>query len=139
MTEIPKRILIIRFSSVGDIVLTLPVYRALRQAFPSAKLVALTKESFADILRTHPDVHDVMTLKPDESLSSIIARVRDQHFDVVIDLHSNLRSRIIRFLAGAKRVVSYQKAVIARRIFVRWRWRSRSLAQHTLDRYLETL
>lgn len=134
-----RKILVIRLSSLGDIVLTLPVFKALRQADPDARITALVKEQFADLLANNTDIDQVMMLKRNESLSSIIQRVRQEKFDAVIDLHANLRSRIISLFSGASKRVRYRKAALARRLYVGWRWRSQELEQHTLDRYMDAL
>lgn len=137
--ESPGRVLVIRLSSLGDVVLTLPVFHALRRAYPDARLVALTKEAFADALRASPDIDEVMTLGKDESLASLTGRVRAQAFDAVLDLHANFRSRIVSALSGAPRVVRYAKAALARRLFVGLRVSSAELERHTLDRYMDAL
>jgi len=131
------KILVIRFSSLGDVVLTLPVFRALRQAYPNAHLVALTKDAYADALRASPDINECLTLAKGETLPSIIKRIRECRFDAILDLHGNLRSRLISVLSKTPRVVRYTKAVFARRLFVGWRVSSAELERHTLDRYLD--
>ncbi len=133
------KVLVIRFSSLGDIVLTAPVFQALRSTWPEAEITALVKEDFRDVLAQNPHLDHVMTLRKGESLPALIQRVRAEHFDVVIDLHSNLRSWFVRLFSGASRRVRYRKAALARRLFVRWRWRSQELERHTLERYLATL
>jgi heptosyltransferase-2 len=133
------KILVIRLSSLGDVILTLPVLHALRQAYPAAKIVLLVKEAFADAVANHPDGIEIMTLKRGESLKSLAARVRAEAFDGVIDLHGNLRSRAVSLASGARRRVRYRKAALARRLYVGFRVAGSSLRKHTLDRYMETL
>lgn len=133
------KILVIRFSSLGDVVLTGPVFRALRQAYPEARLTALTKEEFSDVLAANPDVNERMTLRKGESLYSLVRRVRAAKFDIVIDLHANLRSNVVSAFSGAKTRVRYYKAVLARRLYVGLRLPSPDLARHTFDRYMGAL
>ncbi len=134
-----KKVLIIRFSSLGDIVLTTPVFEAVRRAWPEAQITMLTKESFNDVLLGNPHLDHVMLLKKDESLASLIQRVRNERYDVVIDLHFNLRSRIVTLFSAAKQTVHYRKAALARRLYVGWRFSSPELQAHVLDRYFEAL
>ena len=134
-----RKVLVIRFSSLGDVVLTAPVFQALRQAWPDAQITALTKEPFADVLLGNPHLNTCMVLKNGESLASLIRRVRDEHFDTVIDLHSSLRSRLVSLFSGARQTTRYRKAVLARRLYVGWRWASGELQEHTLDRYFQAL
>jgi heptosyltransferase II len=134
-----RKVLVIRFSSLGDVVLTTPVFQALRQAWPDARMTALTKEAFADALRSNPAIDECLVLHSGESLSTLIRRVRRERFDVVIDLHSNLRSRLVTLFSGAAQKVRYRKAALARRLYVRWRLASPELQEHTLDRYFHAL
>ena len=78
-------------------------------------------------------------MRKDESLWSLLRRVRAEKFDAVLDLHGNLRSRLISAFAGAARVVRYSKAALARRLFVGWRVSSAELERHTLDRYMDAV
>ena len=61
--QTPQRILVIRFSSIGDILLTTPVLRLLRQAYPTARLEFLTKATYQDVLRANPCVDDLHLLE----------------------------------------------------------------------------
>jgi len=133
------KIIVIRFSSLGDVVLTLPVFDRLRNLYPQAEIVALTKESFADVYRNHEPISRVMTLSKDQSLLSLLNQIRKEQFDVILDLHSNLRSTVIRLFCGIPRQYHYAKATLARRLFVQWRLKSPELKQHTLDRYMEVV
>lgn len=134
-----KKILVIRLSSLGDIVLSAPVFQALRRAYPEARIVSLVKEEFAGVLAAHPSIDERWVLRRGESLRLLIRRVREARFDILIDLHGNLRSRLISAFSGARRRVRYRKAALARRLYVGWRIPSRPLEQHTIDRYMETL
>jgi heptosyltransferase II len=134
-----RNILVIRFSSLGDVILTGPIFQALRQSWPDARIIALTKESFADALRGNPHINECMVLGRDESLASLVQRVRRERFDTVVDLHSNLRSHVVALFSGADKVVRYHKAALARRLYVRWRLPSSELQSHTLDRYFRVL
>jgi ADP-heptose:LPS heptosyltransferase len=134
-----RKVLVIRLSSLGDVVLTSPVFKVLRQAWPEAKITVLTKEMFADVLSENPDIDQVLLLRRGESIFSLVRRVRAEHFDVIIDLHANLRSRLVSFFSGAAQRARYHKAALARRMYVRWRRASPELQDHTLDRYFQAL
>src|SRR5262245_5177979 len=119
-----KNILVIRFSSLGDVVLSTPIYRNLKAADPSLKITAAVKDRFAGVLENNPYVDKIMVLKEGESLFSFIGKVRRENFDTLIDLHNNLRSNIVAFLSGIPKVVRYRKAFLERRLFVKKRIRS---------------
>src|SRR5687767_489767 len=88
------KFLIIRFSSIGDIVLTTPVIRCLRKKYPDAQIHYLTKQSFASIVLTNPYLNKVHVHKDD--LDGIIEELKAENFDYIIDLHHNLRTMRIK-------------------------------------------
>jgi len=134
-----QKILVIRLSSLGDVVLTLPVFQRLRSSFPDAHIAVLVKDAYADVLRGESSINEVLTLGRGESIFAVCSRIRKEKFDTILDLHANIRSRLVCWLSGAKRIVRYQKGALARRLFVGWRLSSDELKRHTLDRYLEAL
>lgn len=91
------KILIIRFSAIGDIVLTTPILRCLREKYPNAQIDYLMKESYNDILLSNPFVDQIHLFKGD--LKDTIRQLRNVSYDFIIDLQKNLRSkRIINVL-----------------------------------------
>lgn len=98
-----KRILVIRFSSLGDIILTTPVLRALRKQYPRAEIHFLTKAKFKEAIEHHPVPDKIIFLK--ESLAETVQWLQEQRYDMVIDLHDSLRSLFIRFQLNAKKYV----------------------------------
>ncbi|HLV52681.1 MAG TPA: hypothetical protein VKY29_01585, partial [Cryomorphaceae bacterium] len=79
------KILVIRFSSIGDIVLTTPVVRALaRQIYGGAEIHYLTKEKFASILRPNPHISKVHTIQ--RSTNEVIRELKDEGYDYIVDL-----------------------------------------------------
>ncbi|PRY16436.1 ADP-heptose:LPS heptosyltransferase [Pontibacter ummariensis] len=93
------KILIIRFSSIGDIVLTTPVIRCIKQQLADATVHYVTKPAFRSILEQNPYVDKVHVLSG--SLKTLIQELKDEQFDYVVDLHNNLRSRVIRARVGS--------------------------------------
>jgi ADP-heptose:LPS heptosyltransferase len=89
MDEKEIKFLIIRFSSIGDIVLTSPIVRCLKQQVEGAVVHYLTKPQYAEILENNPYIDKVHVL---ESYSKTIAKLRNEGFDYIIDLHKSLRS-----------------------------------------------
>jgi len=84
------KFLIIRFSSIGDIVLTTPVIRNLKQQCEDAEVHFVTKKQYAGILEHNPYIDKIHVL--DKSFSDLITELRNEHFHYVIDLHNNLRT-----------------------------------------------
>jgi ADP-heptose:LPS heptosyltransferase len=93
-----KKILILRFSSIGDIVLTTPVIRALKRQLPDAEIHYATKPQFKPVVAANPYLDKVHYLGP--QLKDLVEALRQEKFDFVVDLHNNLRSRLIRQQLG---------------------------------------
>lgn len=83
------KFLIIRFSSIGDIVLTSPVIRCLKQQVDNAEVHYLTKEQNAKLLTENPYIDKILTLK---SFQETVDEIREECYDYIIDLHHNLRT-----------------------------------------------
>ncbi|MCP2042297.1 glycosyltransferase family 9 protein [Pontibacter sp. HSC-36F09] len=92
------KILILRFSSIGDIVLTTPVVRCIKQQVPGAEVHYCTKQGFRGILEPNPYIDKVHTLG--DSLGELVQQLKAENFDFVVDLHNNLRTRIIKTRLG---------------------------------------
>ena len=138
VSETPSRILVIRFSSMGDIVLSSPVTRQLGRLFPDAEIDFLTRSEYVSLARALPEVASVQRFDPGTGLLSLVSRLRERRYDLAIDLHGNLRSRLVVVAGIAARVLRYDKRRFARMAIVRRRRRSRPVP-HTIDRYLEVL
>lgn len=91
------KVLVIRFSSIGDIVLTTPVLRCLKQT-PGIKVEIhfVTKEEYAVLLLHNPHIDKLHLL--DGRLTELIGKLRAERFDLVVDLHNNLRSAYIKLV-----------------------------------------
>lgn len=135
--------LIVRFSSVGDIVLSSLLVRVFRQRFPQAQIDYLVKSEFAELVRYNPHVSRVREFPQNgrfADLADFRRRILNEKYDLIIDLHDSLRSRYI--CAGAPRVVRVRKRKIARFILVRSKWDVYELfggAPSVAERYLETV
>ncbi len=101
------KILIIRFSSIGDIVLTTPVIRCVKMQLPNSKIHYLTKSSFAPIVNYNPYIDKLHYLS--DNLEEIILALKKEKFDYVIDLHHNLRTMRVKRALGIKDFYSYPK------------------------------
>jgi len=85
-----KKILIIRFSSIGDIVLTTPVLRCLKQQINSVEIHFLTKKQFFPLLQNNPNIDKIHFIE--KRLKEVIPQLKSKKFDYIIDLHKNIRS-----------------------------------------------
>lgn len=129
------KILVLRFSSIGDIVLTSPVLRCVKQQMDNVELHVATKSAFADLVCYSPHVDRVHALKDD--LDPLIADLKKERFDVVIDLHHNLRTSRVKRALGV-RAYSFPKLNIEKWLMVNFKM-DRLPKQHIVNRYLSTV
>ena len=128
------KFLIIRFSSIGDIVLTTPVIRCLKEQVEGAEVHYFTKKAFLPVLAGNPYIDQIHVL--DNSLSEIIKQLKQINFDYVIDLHHNLRTTIVKTRLNIL-AFSFNKLNIEKWLLVNMRI-NRLPNVHIVDRYLET-
>lgn len=129
------KFLIIRFSSIGDIVLTTPVVRCLKKQVLTAEVHYLTKSSYGAIVNTNPYIDKVHYLQDD--FDAMIASLREEDFDYVIDLHHNLRTLKVKRALG-KQSFSFNKLNIPKWLLTNFKI-NRLPEVHIVDRYLDTL
>ncbi len=128
-----QKILVIRFSSIGDIVLTTPVIRALHRQL-GAEVHFLTKEAFAPIVHFNPHIAKVIILA--EDFDSMTEALKAEQYDHIIDLHHNVRTQRIRFAVGSP-FTSFRKLNFEKWLLVRFGI-NRLPDSHIVDRYLAT-
>ena len=109
------KILIIRLSSLGDVILAQPVVSALRNRFPGAEITFCAKPAYAGLVRMMGQGIEV--LEYEKNLFWHLA-LRKRRFDLVLDLHGKLASWLIRVLAPAPRKAVYGKQRRLRRMIV---------------------
>jgi ADP-heptose:LPS heptosyltransferase len=129
------KFLIIRFSSIGDIVLTTPVVRCLKQQAVTAEVHFLTKAAFKPVLAANPYIDRLHLLGDD--WDGLMEQLRKEDFDYVIDLHHNLRTLKVKKALG-KQSFSFNKLNIEKWWYTTFKW-NRMPDEHIVDRYLQTL
>lgn len=128
------KVLIIRFSSIGDIVLTTPVVRALKTQVKDAEIHYATKSKFKTILESNPYIDKLILLE--NGLWSLIRQLRSERYDCIIDLHNNLRTGIIKMALGVQSY-SFNKLNVEK--WLRVNFKIDKLPNiHLVDRYLAT-
>lgn len=129
------KFLIIRFSSIGDIVLTSPVVRCLKNQVENAEIHFVTKQKFACIVSSNPNIQKVHIF--DDNFAQLIPELEKENFDYIIDLHNNFRSnRIKRRLKISS--FSFDKLNWQKMLLIRFKI-NRLPKVHIVDRYLETV
>jgi len=129
------KILVIRFSSIGDIVLTSPVVRCLANQMKGAKIHFLTKKKYACIVQSNPHISKVHIFNDD--LHLLFVELANEKFDYVIDLHHNFRSARIKRHIKAK-AFSVNKLNFEKYLLTQFKI-DRLPGVHVVDRYMETV
>ena len=137
MLTSPKNILLIKPSSLGDIIHALPTLAVLRKSFPHAKISWLVKKEWASILFNHPLIDEVIEVE--FKISKILAAIkalRARHFDLVLDLQGLFRSGGLSWLSGATTRIGFEDAREGSTIFYTTRVLAPMRGMHAVDRCL---
>ena len=129
------KILVIRFSSIGDIVLTTPVVRVLKTQLDEAEVHYVTKQQYKSIVESNPYIDKVFTL--DTDLNELVNQLKQEKYDYIIDLHNNLRTRIVKWKLGVKSF-SFRKLNVEKWLLVNMKI-NKLPSLHIVERYLEAV
>jgi heptosyltransferase-2 len=130
-----RRILIIRLSSLGDIILTTPVLRLVRESWPAARIDFMLKAEFQEVLRAHPCVDRLLPVDTREPLRQTIRVLRETHYDLVLDLHRTLRSVWLSRRSRARHRLAYRKHTLRRALLVYCKWNTLGPTTSVPERY----
>lgn len=130
------KVLVIRFSSIGDIVLTFPVLRCIKEQIPQSEIHFTTKKAFSELAHASGSIDKIHLLE--DSLSDLSKQLKNEKFDIVIDLHNNLRSRMLCFQLGIKQTFHFRKLNFLKWILVQFK-RNYLPKIHVVDRYFEAV
>lgn len=117
-----RRILLIRFSSLGDVLLITPLVNLLHCACPKAEIDVLTKTEYRDLLRSHPAITRLHTFASGQPLRHALSVLRSNTYDLALDLHCTPRSQLILRMLRGHRKLTYNKRVFRRALLVRLGW-----------------
>ncbi len=115
-----RRILIVRFSSVGDILLITPLVRAIRTRYPECHLTVLTERIFRPLLSDNPKIDRILELRDGTSLTHLAREIRHTGYTHKLDLQGDIRTRLLRSMAPGN-WSGYSKRRLARGILVRFK------------------
>lgn len=129
------KFLIIRFSSIGDIVLTTPIIRCLKNQVDGAVVHYVTKKAFLPVLEENPHIDKIHIL--DTNMNGLLAELKEENFDYIIDLHKNLRSSTIK--SKLRRIAfDFNKINLEKWLIVNLKI-NKLPDKHIVDRMFETL
>lgn len=129
------KILVIRFSSIGDIVLTSPILRCIKEQMENVELHVLTKIQYSELYATNPHVDYLHEWGEENDI--VLSDLKSANFSYVIDLHKNLRTSKIKS-ALRKESFSFPKLNIQKWLYVNFKW-NKMPDVHIVDRYFEAV
>lgn len=129
------KILIVRFSSIGDIVLTTPVVRCVKQQLKEVELHYLTKSSYQSILKDNPNIDTIWTIQ--HSIKEVVEKLKAEKFDFIVDLHNNVRTASLKLQLRTSSK-SFNKINFQKWLLVNFK-KPISYKGHVVDRYFETV
>ena len=129
------KFLVIRFSSIGDIVLTTPAIRCLKQQVENAEVHFLTKSNFKAVTEGNPYIDKFYYFKND--LGSLINELKEEQYDYIIDLHNNFRTKRIGWALNTK-VLTYNKERAEKFLLTNFHINTMK-RRHIVDRCIDTL
>ncbi|MCF0052191.1 glycosyltransferase family 9 protein [Dyadobacter sp. LJ53] len=132
----PVKFLIIRFSSIGDIVLTTPVIRCLKQQYPNAEVHFVVKKKFRQVVEHNPYIDHLHLL--DNNLEDLVKIFKTEHFDYIIDLHKTLRSYLLR-LRLRRPTLTFRKLSVQKLIMNRFHVDFLPKGVHIVERNLRAV
>lgn len=130
------KILVIRFSSIGDCIWVTPILRCLKTQL-ACEVHFVTKKQYAPLFEANPNI-DTLHLLGEKSLSELISLWRKEKFDYIIDLHNNLRTFYIKTALWNVPARSYRKLRWQKWLLVNFKI-NKMPANHVVDRYFETI
>jgi lipopolysaccharide heptosyltransferase II len=113
-----RRILLIKLSAVGDVIHTIPVLNRLRRRYPNSRIDWLVTPAIAELLRSHSAITNVLHFPRDQwsnpwsvgsSLARLVAQLRRNHYDLVIDMHGQLRTAVLTRASGARVRIGFDR------------------------------
>lgn len=129
------KFLVIRFSSIGDIVLATPVVRCLKKQLPNAEIHFLTTDAFRPAVEHNPYIDKLHVLAHSREL--MMEELKTEGYDYIIDLHQNASTSQIKKVLK-KKSFSVQRLSIEKSIYTRFKINMLP-KEHTVDRYLKTV
>jgi len=153
MQNWPRSILIIKLSSIGDVVHTIPALEVLKKTYPHSRIDWLVEEEAAAIIEGHKDLRRIFISKRKawfrrlvggkelrniaREIKDFIAQVRGEEYDLVIDFQGLFKSGLLAWLTKGRRKVGMNGARESSWIFLSERPFQVSYEQHAIDRYLQ--
>ncbi|MGA1862844.1 glycosyltransferase family 9 protein [Deferribacter thermophilus] len=134
------KVLFVRFSSLGDIILTTGIVDLLKKEYPEIEIDFLTYEQFKDILIFKKSINNILTIKRKNGLIPYLTFIQENinDYDYIFDLHANLKTSFLKIFTQST-ISKYKKDSFKRRLFVKFRLFKNQLNKHVVERYFDAV
>lgn len=134
------KVLFVRFSSLGDIILTTGIVDLLKKQYSEIKIDFLTYEQFKDILIFKRSINNILTIKRKNGLIPYLTFIQENinNYDYIFDLHANLKTFFLKIFTQST-ISKYKKDSFKRRLFVKFRLFKNQLNKHVVERYFDAV
>lgn len=133
-----NKLLIIRLSSLGDILLTTPLIRSIKNKYPSIIIDFIVREEFKDAVENNVHLDNVFVFSRENPNADLIESLRQKNYDMVVDLQNNLRSNRLRKNLSARQV-KFKKPHVSKFLLVNTKLNFLKEAKQITERYAECL
>lgn len=136
-----SKILIIRFSSIGDIILASPLIRSVRSTYPDAQIDFIIRKEYAELIKFNPYLSNIIEFDVDKGftgLRELAVKINTGAYDIVLDVQNNFRSGFLRHKSKTKKISNINKRVILRFLLTNFKINLYRDYVSVADRYLET-
>jgi len=137
---VQKRFLIIRLSSIGDILLTTPFVRALRKKFPDSQIDYLIKSEYVELIANNPHINNKYKFEANNGLGEILNwrfQIKSNDYDAIFDFHRNIRTLMMTKFNGGTNSGKYNKRYFKRFMMVKFGINLYDKITPVSERYLE--
>lgn len=137
------KILVINLMHLGDLLLTTPVLRALRTSYPEAHIALMADAKLADLVKYNENIDELIAIDKKGYHNTVvhylqlIAQMRQQHFDLIVNLHANERASCIAAFSGAKKVVGYASPGVG--VFFDYCQKNNNKIKHQVQSHFDVL
>lgn len=137
--ENANKVLVIRLSSLGDILLTTPVLRSIKKHFPHLEIDFLLKEEFYNLIKENPNVSEIFIYKSDkEQMEELREKLISKNYDLIIDLQNNFRTSSLLKKFKTKKV-RFKKRDVEKFLLVKFKWNLMKDEKQIPVRYAESI
>jgi len=137
----PDKILVIRFSSLGDVILTTPLLKTLKLKYPDAKIDYCTKAEYSDVLKFNPNINTLFPVEDKldfNGLKNLKKLIKNNSYDLIVDAHNNLRTFYLLLFSGTK-ILKFKKYSLRKFLLVNFKINLMKKLPPISERYIQTL